>query len=48
MQFFICSICCTQNPPPLDVPLELIGKESKAKDAQWDDEGALAHSMEVF
>ncbi|CBI37708.3 unnamed protein product, partial [Vitis vinifera] len=36
------------NPPPLDVPLELIGKESKAKDAQWDDEGALAHSMEVF
>ncbi|XP_034681382.1 phototropin-2 [Vitis riparia] len=36
------------NPPPLDVPLELIGKESKAKDAQWDDEGALARSMEVF
>ncbi|KAJ9704699.1 hypothetical protein PVL29_002983 [Vitis rotundifolia] len=36
------------SPPPLDVPLELIGKESKAKDAQWDDEGGLAHSMEVF
>lgn len=36
------------SPPPLDAPLKLIGKHSNAKDVQWDDEGVLADSMEVF
>nr|AML79284.1 putative LOV domain-containing protein [Sanguinaria canadensis] len=31
------------SPPPLDVPLQLIGKDSKAKDVQWGDQ-----SLEIF
>ncbi|KAF5960052.1 hypothetical protein HYC85_001261 [Camellia sinensis] len=27
------------SPPPLDVPLQLIGKDPKAKDLLWEDEG---------
>nr|AML76606.1 putative LOV domain-containing protein [Bergenia sp. BC-2016] len=36
------------NPPQLDAPLQLIGKDPKAKDVQWEDEGVLVHSMELF
>lgn len=36
------------SPPPLDVPLQLIGKDPKAKDLLWEDEGVLVHSMEFF
>nr|AML77151.1 putative LOV domain-containing protein [Verbena hastata] len=35
------------SPPPLDAPLELIGKED-AKDVSWTDDGVLAHPMELF
>ncbi|KAL2454881.1 Phototropin-2 [Abeliophyllum distichum] len=36
------------SPPPLDVPLQLIGKEESTKDVNWDDEGVLVHPMELF
>ncbi|KAJ4962577.1 hypothetical protein NE237_022516 [Protea cynaroides] len=36
------------SPPPLDVPLQIIGKDPKAKDVQWDDEGVLVQSMDFF
>nr|AML79642.1 putative LOV domain-containing protein [Uncarina grandidieri] len=36
------------SPPPLDVPLELIGKEPDAKDINWTDDGVLVHPMELF
>nr|AML76634.1 putative LOV domain-containing protein [Escallonia rubra] len=36
------------NPPPLDVPLQLIGKESNVKDVTWEDDGVLVQSMELF
>nr|AML77191.1 putative LOV domain-containing protein [Papaver rhoeas] len=36
------------SPPPLDAPLELIGKDSKAKDIQWEDDGVLDQALEVF
>nr|AML79590.1 putative LOV domain-containing protein [Corydalis linstowiana] len=37
------------NPPPLEAPLQLIGKEpdSKAKDAEWE-EDLLVQSLEIF
>ncbi|CAI9786133.1 unnamed protein product [Fraxinus pennsylvanica] len=35
------------TPPPLDVPLQLIGKEGHAKDVDWDEEGVLVHPMEL-
>ncbi|XP_043709522.1 phototropin-2-like isoform X2 [Telopea speciosissima] len=35
------------SPPPLDAPLQIIGKESKAKDLHWDD-GVLIQSMDFF
>ncbi|XP_042509403.1 phototropin-2-like [Macadamia integrifolia] len=35
------------SPPPLDVPLQIIGKDPKAKDVNWDD-GVLVHSMDFF
>nr|AML79444.1 putative LOV domain-containing protein [Hamamelis virginiana] len=35
------------TPPLLDAPLQLIRKDPKAKDVQWDD-GVLVHSMEFF
>nr|AML76432.1 putative LOV domain-containing protein [Tetrastigma obtectum] len=38
----------SMNPPPLEVPLQLIGKDFKARDAHWDDEGVLSHSMDIF
>nr|AML78937.1 putative LOV domain-containing protein [Azadirachta indica] len=38
------------SPPPLEVPLELIGKDPKAKDVNWEDDGVLVNSidMEIF
>ncbi|KAI3830560.1 hypothetical protein MKW92_016085 [Papaver armeniacum] len=36
------------SPPPLDAPLQLIGKDSKAKDIQWEDDGVLDQALEVF
>lgn len=39
-----------QSPPPLDVPLEFIGKDPKAKEVHWEDDGVLVNfmDMEVF
>nr|AML77595.1 putative LOV domain-containing protein [Dipsacus asper] len=36
------------SPPPLDAPLQLIGKEENGKEIRWDDEGVLTHSIELF
>nr|AML79609.1 putative LOV domain-containing protein [Sambucus canadensis] len=36
------------EPPPLDAPLQLIGKKSTDKGVQWDDDGVLVHSMDFF
>ncbi|XP_019424314.1 PREDICTED: phototropin-2-like isoform X1 [Lupinus angustifolius] len=39
------------SPPPLEVPLELIGKDSIAKDVKWEDDGVLVNKlddMEIF
>nr|AML78766.1 putative LOV domain-containing protein [Platyspermation crassifolium] len=36
------------SPPPLDAPLEFIGKEPNAKDLQWDDDGVLTDSVDLF
>nr|AML78570.1 putative LOV domain-containing protein [Verbascum arcturus]AML79396.1 putative LOV domain-containing protein [Verbascum sp. BC-2016] len=36
------------SPPPLDAPLELIGKDTDAKDINWTDDGVLVHSIELF
>nr|AML77789.1 putative LOV domain-containing protein [Solanum virginianum] len=36
------------TPPPLDAPLQLIGKESGNKDADWNDDGVLAHPLDLF
>nr|AML78535.1 putative LOV domain-containing protein [Pittosporum resiniferum] len=36
------------NPPPLDAPLELIGKESSDKEVQWEDDGVLVTSIDLF
>jgi hypothetical protein len=36
-----------QNPPRLDAPLQLIGKDPKAKDVTWEDDGVLVQSMEL-
>lgn len=37
-----------QTPPPLDAPLQLIGKESGNKEIDWNDDGVLAHPMDLF
>nr|AML78773.1 putative LOV domain-containing protein [Antirrhinum majus]AML79289.1 putative LOV domain-containing protein [Antirrhinum majus] len=36
------------TPPPLDAPLQLIGKEPGAKDINWTDDGVLDNAMELF
>nr|AML77639.1 putative LOV domain-containing protein [Portulaca umbraticola] len=36
------------SPPPLEVPLELIGKDPNAKEVSWDDDGVLASPMDFF
>nr|AML78466.1 putative LOV domain-containing protein [Lagerstroemia indica] len=35
------------NPPLLEAPLQLIQKDSKAKEVQWEDDGVLVSSMEM-
>ncbi|KAM7255775.1 hypothetical protein ACFE04_011516 [Oxalis oulophora] len=35
------------SPPPLEVPLKFIEKDAKGKDVQWENEGVLAHSMDL-
>ncbi|XP_061351918.1 phototropin-2 isoform X2 [Gastrolobium bilobum] len=35
------------SPPPLDVPLQLIGKDSMAKDLKWEDDGVLVSSIDM-
>ncbi|MCD7469902.1 Phototropin-2 [Datura stramonium] len=36
------------TPPPLDAPLQLIGKESGTKEVDWNDDGVLVHPLDVF
>ncbi|KAL4579834.1 hypothetical protein LXL04_016001 [Taraxacum kok-saghyz] len=36
------------SPPPLDSPLELIGKDPTTKDVQWEDGAMLDNSLDVF
>nr|AML79048.1 putative LOV domain-containing protein [Caiophora chuquitensis] len=35
-------------PPPLDAPLELIGKDQNTKDVDWEDDGVLVDSVDLF
>ncbi|KAK7262726.1 hypothetical protein RJT34_30306 [Clitoria ternatea] len=35
------------SPPPLDVPLQLIGKDPMAKDIKWEDDGVLVSSIDM-
>lgn len=35
------------TPPPLDVPLRLIGKDPVAKDLKWEDDGVLVSSIDM-
>nr|AML76713.1 putative LOV domain-containing protein [Moringa oleifera] len=35
------------SPPPLEIPLQLIRKDEKAKDVQWEDDGVLVSSMDI-
>ncbi|KAK8488318.1 hypothetical protein V6N12_063782 [Hibiscus sabdariffa] len=35
------------SPPPLEVPLELTGKDSESKDVNWEDDGVLVSSMDM-
>nr|AML79429.1 putative LOV domain-containing protein [Phyllanthus sp. BC-2016] len=35
------------TPPPLDVPIQLIGKDPKARDVTWDDDGVLVQSVDM-
>lgn len=35
-------------PPPLEAPLQLIGKDQSAKEVTWDDDGVLDNPMELF
>ncbi|CAI9102565.1 OLC1v1000855C1 [Oldenlandia corymbosa var. corymbosa] len=36
------------SPPPLEAPLKLIGKDSNAKDVDWNDDGVLTQSLDLF
>ncbi|PON41876.1 Phototropin [Trema orientale] len=38
------------SPPPLDAPLQLVGKDINSKDVNWEDDGVLTNSvdMEIF
>ncbi|KAK1400934.1 putative LOV domain-containing protein [Heracleum sosnowskyi] len=35
------------SPPSLDAPLEIIGKESNAKELNWDDDGVLDSNIDI-
>nr|AML78200.1 putative LOV domain-containing protein [Anisacanthus quadrifidus] len=36
------------SPPPLEAPLQLIGKDPSAQDISWMDDGVLSQPMELF
>ncbi|GAB2247062.1 hypothetical protein Droror1_Dr00006944 [Drosera rotundifolia] len=36
------------TPPPLDVPIEIIGKDTDIKEVKWDDEGVLDNPVDLF
>ncbi|KAK4339535.1 hypothetical protein RND71_040997 [Anisodus tanguticus] len=36
------------TPPPLEAPLQIIGKESGTKEIDWNDDGVLDHPMDLF
>ncbi|XP_019259796.1 PREDICTED: LOW QUALITY PROTEIN: phototropin-2 [Nicotiana attenuata] len=36
------------TPPPLEAPLQIIGKESGTKDIDWNDDGVLDHPTDLF
>lgn len=40
-------ICFMQSPPPLDIPLQLIGKDPTIKDKKWEDDGVLVSSIDM-
>ncbi|GMY39154.1 putative LOV domain-containing protein [Fagus crenata] len=35
------------SPPPLDAPLEFIGKDPDAKEVRWEDDGVLVNAMDM-
>ncbi|GKU96141.1 hypothetical protein SLEP1_g9412 [Rubroshorea leprosula] len=35
------------SPPPLEAPLQLIGKDPKARDFNWEDDGVLVNSIDM-
>ncbi|KAF7801303.1 putative LOV domain-containing protein [Senna tora] len=35
------------SPPPLEAPLQLIGKDSMTKDVNWEDDGVLVNSIDM-
>ncbi|XVF01683.1 hypothetical protein REPUB_Repub04eG0109500 [Reevesia pubescens] len=35
------------NPPPLEVPLQFIGKDTRTKDVKWEDDGVLLSSIDM-
>lgn len=41
---------CLQIPPPLEVPLQFIGKDPEAntKNLQWEDDGMLNQTLDIF
>uniref|UniRef100_A0A7N0U5A1 non-specific serine/threonine protein kinase n=2 Tax=Kalanchoe fedtschenkoi TaxID=63787 RepID=A0A7N0U5A1_KALFE len=36
------------SPPPLEVPIEFIGRNTKAKEVKWEDDGVLVNSIDLF
>ncbi|MBA0655096.1 hypothetical protein Goklo_007611, partial [Gossypium klotzschianum] len=40
-------IFACQSPPPLEVPLEFSGKDSDAKEVNWEDDGVLLSSIDM-
>ncbi|KAA3463057.1 phototropin-2-like [Gossypium australe] len=40
-------IFACQSPPPLEVPLEFTGKDSDAKEVNWEDDGVLLSSIDM-
>lgn len=44
LTYYVASM---QNPPPLDMPIELIAKDPKAKEVTWEDDGVLVNALDV-
>ncbi|CAM8945235.1 unnamed protein product [Rhodiola kirilowii] len=36
------------SPPQLEAPIEFIGKDTKAKEVDWEDDGVLVNSVDLF